>query len=471
MDSLKVKGDYVVLCRGTDVYDRWQEGLGAEQLRVLEAFVTDRIGHRGPAKIIDRDEGSYNIVFRLSFSSGDGDVALRFPKPGHFGPGLADEKTTNEANWMEYIRENTKIPIPRVYSYGADTGLLPPLNLPYILMDWVPGDSSVRDFLKDDPSEDQRLKVYRQVASFYLQLYHLPPFSRLGAITKNETTGQWEVTKRPLTMDMHKVATVTHHVETGHWPTGPLESSADYLEFVRKQHWQQLWDLRNLNSPAENVSRDDEAAAERVPEVARRRYKARRGFALLVSQFCDPAEYDGRQFRFFNPDMDSRNMKFDTQTGEITGVYDFEFANAMPAPFLEDPPLWLATVLPGVCLDMGFFPWFRQIKYKPRLDEFLNVMREQEEELGTGSSGQPRLSGLMQKSWDTDRVWFNFAATHSDHVDAVYWEVLCKHHPNGTVPELPEAQQEEMERYVLHTKDQIVAYKKAWDEYNEERRQ
>lgn len=52
----------------------------------------------------------------MSFSEGP-DAIIRFPKPGCTV--LADEKVANEAHVIEFLRENTTIPIPRLISWGV----------------------------------------------------------------------------------------------------------------------------------------------------------------------------------------------------------------------------------------------------------------------------------------------------------------------------------------------------------------
>ncbi|CAK7225302.1 hypothetical protein SCUCBS95973_005818 [Sporothrix curviconia] len=468
MASLAVPYDALLYTENDDVYLAWKNSLKGEQDK-LEEFVAGRINGRGPAKLVCSDEGTYNMVFRFHFDSGGNDVALRCPKPGHAASSLAAEKTEDEVAWMAFLAENTNIPLPRVYSFSfgtAPAGSLSPLGLAHILMDWVPGDMSLREFLRSDPPNEVRLHIYRQVASIYIQLYNLPPLSRIGSVAKDTATGRWDVKKRPLTIDMHQFAIGIPELSIGHWPAQPLESSSAYFDFVKLQQQVQLWDLRNLNDPPEasGPSKPPDSS-ERSAEIARRRFKARYGFSQLVTKFVE-AESNLGPFRVFIPDLDSRNMLVDAATGDITGVIDLEFANAMPAQFACDPPLWLGKILPEQCLDRGYFPWFRQ-QYEPLLDQFLDAMRSEEEGQPTTLLGQMPLSTHMKNSWTSDRVWFDYAATHTDQVDSVYWAVLYKHHAQGVVPDLPEPLAEELESYLQHTAKQLVAYEEAWDKHNE----
>ncbi|KAF4969893.1 hypothetical protein FSARC_2950 [Fusarium sarcochroum] len=465
MASLAIDYDALFYIEGSDIYRDWDNNFTAEHMRDLELFIADRISDRGPSKFVTNElaVGSYNRVLRFSFESCGNDVALKFPKPGHTAASLAQEKITNEATWMQFLKENTALPIPHVYDYSTDVDS-GPLKLPYILMDWVSGDN-LRDFLAGKPPDDLRSGIYRQMAFYYIELYRLR-FERIGSITKDETTGKWAVTKRPLTQDMHQFAIGIHDFPTKAWPTGPLQSNKSYFDFVNSQHTVQLWHLRNINaSDAEQDGDGELTAAERLKkssETARRRYVARHGIRQLTDHFC-ATDDDAETFRAFNPDLDPRNLLVDPETGDITGLIDFEFTNSMPSQFARDPPLWLLVILPENCLDKGFFPWFLQ-QYRPVLDQFLDAMRVVEQQLGY-LPGETRLSTHMLDSWKTDRVWFNYAMTHTEHVDSIYWDVLHKHHPAGVIPELPDLLQMDMEKYVEHTKNQLDKYENAWTKY------
>lgn len=454
MDSKSLTVDYdgAFYAEGKDIFDVWNNSITEEHIRDLELFVTDHVNDRGAAKFVTggMSDGSYNRVVRFSFDSNGSDVALKFPKPGHTAATLAQEKIANEAAWMQFLKEETSIPVPHVYSYGTrpDNNLWP-LKLPYILMDWVPGDN-LRDFLP--APVELRSSIYQQMASFYIELYRLP-LKCIGSVAKDEATGEWGITKRPLTIDMHQFAIGIHDFPTDTWPTGPLKSSRDYFDFVSSQHTAQLWSLRNINAFGDDF--------EKISELARCRYKARYGFKQLIDHFC-ATDDDLGPFRTFNPDLDPRNILVDPKTGKITGLVDFEFTNAMPAQFSHDPPLWLLKILPGKCLEEGYFTWFLK-EYRLLLIQFLDAMKRAEQQVAH-QPGETPLSIHMLNSWNANRVWFNYAATHADHIDAIYWEVLNKHHLEGTMPELPDELKVDMENYVQHTKHQLAKYEDAWTE-------
>ncbi|KAK1964925.1 hypothetical protein LY78DRAFT_638550 [Colletotrichum sublineola] len=447
---LTVRYDSLIYNEGSKKYETWQSSaINDGVIRELEVFVTEKL-NRGPAKFVERAEGSYNMIFRFRFTAGN-DAALRFPKPGHTPLALAKEKLANEVAWMEYLKANTAIPIPHVHNSSLQTLDNPSLGLPSVLMDFVQGEN-LRDFLaslsapgKDTAADAMRSTVYEQLAGFYLQINRLHS-KQIGSIAKDKLSGQWDVTQRPLTMDMHQLLLGVHEYRTDGWPTKPLQRSSDYFNFVVDQQRSQLWGLRNLNQAA---------------EISQLRFRARMGFKQLVPLFCDHID-DRGPFLPFNPDLDPRNMVVNPDTGRIMGIFDLEFTNAMPAQFARDPPLWLHRVLPGQCLDRDFFPWFLKT-YQPYLDLFIVAMKKIEKG-GQAENGQKPLSTMMLESWASKRCWFNYAAHHADHIDAIYWAELHKLHPDGDKPEISTIMESEMKRYVEHTERQITAFEQAWEE-------
>lgn len=149
-------------------------------------------------------------------------------------------------------------------------------------------------------------------------------------------------------MDMHQFAIGIPQCPKDHWPNVPLENYSEYFAFAVHQHATQLWNLRNLNlegSQGEGTTQSQSNSYEEVANRASRRYIARYGFSKLVPQFCDDKDNLG-PFIPFCPDLDTRNVLVDPETGIITGLIDIEFTNAMPAQFARDPPLWLFKMLP-----------------------------------------------------------------------------------------------------------------------------
>ncbi|TAQ88886.1 hypothetical protein B7494_g2811 [Chlorociboria aeruginascens] len=437
----------------------WQkQTLKLRSIKRLESFVTNEIRDRGKAKFVTVASGSFNMVFHFKFSGDTSQqVTLRLPKPGHSAAGLVAEKLENEVHWMQYMEEHNLIRVPHVYSWSTcgpdDIG-------PYILMDFAPGSSlaaSLVAWTKSDSPDDKKklISVYEQAANMYLQLYR-PRFDRIGSITKTPE-GQWVVTKRPLTLDMHQQVTGVPGFHTGRWPTRPLLRSRDYIDFVIGLHKQQLNHLRNLNIPIE-VEKESRLAPQeadgidrvRARDIARGRYIARNGFAMpAVTAFLDDG--DNGPFAIFNPDLCARNILVDPETAESTAVIDHEYTNPMPAAFAQDPPLWQLPWQLEKTLERDLFPWWMQT-YELVLKEFLVAMERVEARQQGQGQGRP-LSALMRASWESRQCLVNFAAHNSDCVDAIYWalpEIFPR--PDGDLLE------EKVGVYQTFTMGQIDAY-------------
>ncbi|KAM3502044.1 hypothetical protein MY10362_005126 [Beauveria mimosiformis] len=452
---LAVSCDAVLYAQGRDQYKDWRNGLEEEHIPTLEKFVTARIADRGHALFVPGSirEGSYNMVARFSFRSGGSDVALKMPKPGHSAGTLTAEKIANEASWMIFLKEKTTIPVPYVHSYGIEPGHLSPLQLPYILMDWASGDN-LREFLTRAPSKKLVSTIYQQIASFYLEIFRVP-CEGIGSVTKDQTTGQWSM-ERPLTVDMHQLVHEVLDYPTNDWPTEKFTNTSDYLKFVQDQQSICLWNSRNLNNPPKQAAEGHDTLSS--ADIARLRFQARYYFAQLSNSSSFFPQCTFGTFRAFNPDLDPRNMTVEPITGQILGVFDFEFTNAMPIQFACDPPLSLFRILPGSALDAGYFAWFLQ-EYEPILEQFLDAMEREEQKLGP--SEQMALSARMRDSWDTKRVWLNFGLHRLNYTDALYWAIVYQLHPGGITPELPAEVRVEMERYVQQVGPKIAEYEHA----------
>lgn len=228
---------------------------------------------------------------------------------------------------MEFLRQNTTIPIPRVHCWGL-TADSPHHFGPFIIMEYVEGkllstvlkkpmESDQEDVVLDPGIDDAVLNpIYRQIAGYLLQFSKLP-FSRIRAISRDGAA--WSVAKRPLTYNMNELATVAGYPQD-RFPTSTFDRAGDYFNSVAQEHLTHLWTQSNLVDDA---------------EVARARFIARHRFTQLIPEYCID---DSGPFLLFCDDLRPSNMLVDPDTLRITAVLDLEFTNAMPAQFTYDPP-------------------------------------------------------------------------------------------------------------------------------------
>jgi hypothetical protein len=82
------------------------------------AFVSSRFPGRTQGIFEGYLRGSYNFCISVSFDDGGPSAIIRFPKSGHTLTARREEKVRSEVRVLEYLRENTKLPVPRVISWG-----------------------------------------------------------------------------------------------------------------------------------------------------------------------------------------------------------------------------------------------------------------------------------------------------------------------------------------------------------------
>ncbi|KAK5189110.1 hypothetical protein LTR96_010891 [Exophiala xenobiotica] len=431
--------DEIAESNGDDECKAWLTRIFELKSEVVD-FVSRRRQGGGVGTYSGFLKGSFNFSFRVNFHDGE-DVIIRFPKPGHTA--FAEEKVANEVAIMEYLRDNTTIPIPRVHSWGL-TRESPQQIGPFIIMDFVRG-TLLSTILKLPAGEDLLLnphiddtildKVYYQIANYMLQLSQLN-FSQIGAISKHHEVNTWSVTARPLTYNMNELATVSGYPITK-FPVSPFERTSDYLASLAKEHLTHLWTQRNL---VDN------------PDVARGRFSARHRLWQLIPKYCLD---DSGPFIPYCDDMRPSNMLVDPQTFHITAMLDFEFTNAMPAQFTYDPPWWLLLSGPEMWLDQGplqdFIPLFEH-----RMEQFLQAMERAENDCESKTM-EPSLSVRMRDSWKTGRFWFDYAIRKSFDIDVVYWTALRPY--DDDAESLPDEVVAEMESFTQTKMAQLKEYK------------
>ncbi len=384
----------------------------------IVSFVDNRLGWNGAGRYDGFFKGSFNISMDVKRGESGEHVLIRFPSPGNvYGP-WQEEKITNEVMVMSYLSENTSIPIPRVRCWGLAKESPRQLG-PFIIMDFVEG-QDLSDLLQQpsenkeepivlDPDIDEAKLdfVYEQVAGFMLELSRLE-FPRIGAISRDTTSGQWTVTGRPLTYDMNEVVTLGGYPADQFTTMTSFDRASDYFA-ARAQCFQ-----RHLEAQR-NIAGDDE-------DLAWSQFVARRCFAALIP--THGSLDDAGPFRPFCDDLRPTNMLVDPETMRITAVLDFEFTNAMPAQFANDLPWWLLLKQPAIWVSDGKVQEFLDL-FVPRKEQFIRAM-ERAEDRSFLPVGEPPLSARMRDSWDSGRFWFNLASRSSFDVDEIYWEALHK---------------------------------------------
>ena len=193
--------------------DQWDE----RKAKVLDAkeeiaaFVASRRQGRG-AEVLDWFQGSFNFCLQIMYKDGTPDVMIRFPGPGYTI--FRGEKIRNEVQVIQFLQESTSTPVPRLFSWGLTEDSPQHLG-PFMISEFVEG-IHLSDIFKD-PADPKRLylnpdidrnildNVYTQLAGTMLELYNLD-FDRIGAISKDPSSGSWSVTEQPLTYTINELS-------------------------------------------------------------------------------------------------------------------------------------------------------------------------------------------------------------------------------------------------------------------------
>jgi hypothetical protein len=298
-----------------------------------------------------------------------------------------------------------------------------------------------------DPADPMRLhlnpnidrdildNVYTQIADIMLELYNLD-FDRIGAISKDTSSGSWSMTERPLTYTMNELAT-TAFFPIQHFPSTTFTSTSNYFQYLMTEHKTHLWTQRNIcGSPIE----------------ARDRYVSR----LLYAKSCDGhCVNESGPFKLFCDDFRPQNILVDPETLRIKAVLDLEFTNAMPSQFASDAPWWLLLVGPDSYLLRDRTLEEFEEAYEPRLEHFLQVM-ERVEGARVGADCTQPLSKLMRDLWATKRFWFNYAARKPFDVEVLFDKYLNE--SNAGIGSLSQDAREGLEPFVEMKMKQLRAY-------------
>ncbi|KAJ4349327.1 uncharacterized protein N0V89_007941 [Didymosphaeria variabile] len=425
---------------GDDQWDEWKTKV-LDAKEEIAAFVASRRPGRG-AEVLDWFQGSFNFCLQIMYNDGTPDVIIRFPGPGHTT--FRDEKIRNEVQVIQFLHESTSIPVPRLFSWGLTEDSPQHLG-PFMISEFVEG-VHLSDVLKDtadpkrlhlNPDIDRNIldNVYNQMADIMLELYNVD-FDRIGAISKDTSSGSWSVTERPLTYTMNELAT-TAFFPVEDFPSTTFTSTSDYFQYLMTEHKTHLWTQRNIcGSPTE----------------ARDRYISRLLYAKSSDKHC---VNDSGPFKLFCDDFRPQNILVDPETLRIKAVLDLEFTNAMPRQFASDAPWWLLLVGPDSYLlrDRTLQEFVEA--YEPRLEHFLQVM-ERVEGARDGAGGTQPLSKLMRESWDTKRFWFNYAARKPFDVEVFFDKYLNE--SNAGIGSLDEDAREGLEPFVEMKMKQLRAY-------------
>lgn len=465
--------DDVAWEQSDDVSDNWLlQFLDIDVKRAIAKFILKHDSGDDPEFTILR-KGSFNITLQMKYTYSA--TNIRFSQPGAIL--FPEEKVQNEVAVMRYISDQTSIPVPFILHSG--TREESPLKLsPFIMMSHIEHTTTMYDalntpgclneergVLNPNIEEDQLRMLYTQLAKILLQLSR-PEFPKIGSLGQVDDFS-WEVTRRPLSMNMNEL------VRLGTLPRSKLppldatfKTASSYIEALAQLNIQHLLHQRN--------------DAVQSADDCRRKFVARQLFYTLArDKKLSLPSFENGPFKLWCDDFRPANVLLNEDT-YIAGVVDWEFTYAGPVEFSYAPPWWLLIEKPEYWSE-GIEDWARE--FDRRLKTFLAAMRCCED-MDTQHS-QRRLSDQMQRSWESGDFWVVYAILHSFAFDTIYWQKIDRRFFGPTETDDPreawkerlnlldENQKAEMERLVVRKLDEMEDRVLAWDpdEYTEAFRQ
>jgi len=147
---------------------------------------------------------------------------------------------------------------------------------------------------------------------------------------------------------------------------------------------------------------------------ARRKYILRQRVKNLIPYFVAP-EYDSGPFKLLCDDFHPGNILVNNDM-EVVAVIDWEWTYAGPYQFVYSPPPWLILENPTSWTDRS------EALYKAKFPLFLRALEEEEVRRGTRLPPEHRMSGLMRRSVEDGKFWFNELIRESFNFDEdVLW--------------------------------------------------
>ncbi|KAK8213130.1 kinase-like domain-containing protein [Phyllosticta paracitricarpa] len=345
-------------------------------------------------KLFQKCPGGFNYCFALRFEDGLQWI-FRFPLPK--SSMLPQRKTEAELAVMQFIREKTSIPVPKVIASGVTEGEFEKLG-PYILMEFVEGEL-LSELLLDFDDENQRMRkdieestlrhIYSQVAGFYLELF-AHEFSAIGSLEMEclESGNAWRAASEPLTFELNETQRmmVAAEIPVPLVSSSPFTSTSEYFEHLAFQ---------TLTSLAENKT------TRLYPQEAFQNFNTAYLLRSIAQHFA--AKIEGMPHKLYCDDLRFGNIIVN-DSYDILAIIDFEFTYAAPASFLGSPPWWLAGTEP--------FEWNDHDKkdYEAKMDMFIDELEQEETARNDHAHA---LSRFMRQCWANGFFWYNVAVRES----------------------------------------------------------
>ena len=246
--------------------------------------------------------GGYNLIFYLKFLDGIVWVA-RLPatclaiRP--FSDKLFQQTMQSTIDTMLFVHQNTSVPVPKIY--GFDVSCDNHLGRPYVIMSKSRGEP-LWEFVNRDWKHHTPAfrKIIQKWGIYSMELTRLK-FKSIGSLHRT-VDGRFEITElnTPYSLSIEpKYDSIVNR--------GPFKSTADYL--LAQSGVKRYLDKPHLPSFGGHL---------RMSLVE-----------SFLGYFLDLRFLNG-PFVLSHTDLDLQNILVDINTGEITGIIDWDFAAVLP---------------------------------------------------------------------------------------------------------------------------------------------
>jgi hypothetical protein len=241
-------------------------------------------------------------------------------------------KTMNEVATIEYLRDHTNIPAPKVH--GSQPSNTTDLGFEWMIQDFVPGRKLQDAWL--GMSWLKKELLVRKLIEYLAQLFE-KRFDRLGSLYKTKNLQQLPSNKIPDTRLLGmEHSTYTQQFCLGKivsmpffWgqqldrnvPRGPYKHSREWLSAQLQLNFMERNDP--FDDGVEDSDDDDDDHGEK-PEIIKRRYE--RLMALLPKIFPENGE---EEFVLHHDDLNTNNILVN-ENDELSGIIDWECVHTVP---------------------------------------------------------------------------------------------------------------------------------------------
>jgi len=410
----------------------WEEAIkqvrSSTVCRKIESFV-DAMFAKPATLLTPLIIGGFNVLYPMRIDGLPANVLIRLPCPNQAV--FPEEKTLVEAATASCIRQCTRLPIPKHFSYGIDPAIGPFVIIQDLGSRRVMGqvleaprdDPNDTPVLRPDISEGELMVHYAKMARCLIHLAQAE-FPRIGSLVET-SPGCFEVMQRPMTLNMNNMVQLSNIPKSIFPAKGTTYQTADewYTVLAEMQIATLLFQHNDMIS-SEDDCRTKYVARQLFRRLAKERRLSTFGFAgddwsanRREAGGTLPAPNCAGAFRLWSDDFRPANIVVD-EDDQVLGAIDWEFAYVGPTQFILDPPWWLLLDVPEMW-DDGIDDWTSI--YEKRLETWLSAMEETEKE---ADFGVLTLSSYMRESWTTGRFWLNYAARKSWAFDTIYWKYL-----------------------------------------------